>query len=145
MEFAIPSIRIECSPELMTPTKEIGTVGGYEASDSFDIHGNRAALSSVLDAEADADEILCLGDLVDYGPEPAACVGWAMQAHVKSIFIQGNHDWGVALKRDPSALLWPLQILQASCSSPNRRNSLDRQTQIRCYQVTATISLEIAE
>ena len=35
-----------------------------------DIHGNWPALESVLDAEADAYQILCLGDLVDYGPEP---------------------------------------------------------------------------
>jgi putative phosphoesterase len=66
-----------------------------------DIHGNRAALQSVLAAEADFDKILCLGDLVDYGPEPAACVAWAMQARVNSLFLQGNHDWGVASKRDP--------------------------------------------
>jgi putative phosphoesterase len=66
-----------------------------------DIHGNWAALQSVLDSEADFDEILCLGDLVDYGPEPAACVACAMQERGKSFFIQGNHDWGVALKMDP--------------------------------------------
>jgi putative phosphoesterase len=66
-----------------------------------DIHGNWAALQSVLDAEADSDKILCLGDLVDYGPEPAACVAWAMRQHHNSIFIQGNHDWGVALRKDP--------------------------------------------
>jgi putative phosphoesterase len=66
-----------------------------------DIHGNWAALQSVLDAESDSDRILCLGDLVDYGPEPAACVAWAMQESGKSLFIQGNHDWGVALKKDP--------------------------------------------
>jgi putative phosphoesterase len=66
-----------------------------------DIHGNWAALQSVLDSEADFDEILCLGDLIDYGPEPAACVAWAMQERGKSLFIQGNHDWGVALKMDP--------------------------------------------
>jgi len=66
-----------------------------------DIHSNWAALQSVLDAESDSDKILCLGDLIDYGPEPAACVDWAMQEHGKSIFIQGNHDWGVACKREP--------------------------------------------
>ena len=66
-----------------------------------DIHGNWAALQSVLNAEADSDKILCLGDLVDYGPEPAACVAWAMEQNNNSIFIQGNHDWGVALRKDP--------------------------------------------
>lgn len=66
-----------------------------------DIHGNWLALQSVLQAESDFDKILCLGDLVDYGPEPAACVAWAIEERSKSFFIQGNHDWGVALKRDP--------------------------------------------
>src|SRR5271165_1733149 len=66
-----------------------------------DIHGNWAALQSVLDAESDSDKILCLGDLIDYGPEPAACVAWATKERGKSLFIQGNHDWGVAFKKDP--------------------------------------------
>jgi predicted phosphodiesterase len=66
-----------------------------------DIHGNWAALHSVLNAESDADKILCLGDLVDYGPEPAACVSWAMQQNDKCLFIQGNHDWGVAWNKNP--------------------------------------------
>jgi putative phosphoesterase len=63
-----------------------------------DIHSNWAALHSVLEAESDSDKILCLGDLIDYGPEPAACVAWAMEERNKSLFIQGNHDWGVAFK-----------------------------------------------
>jgi putative phosphoesterase len=66
-----------------------------------DIHGNWAALQSVLTAEADFDKILCLGDLVDYGPDPAACVGWAMKERENFLFLQGNHDWGAALKKDP--------------------------------------------
>lgn len=69
-----------------------------------DIHGNWAALQAVLKAEADADRILCLGDLVDYGPEPVSCVGWALQQQGnRTIFVQGNHDWGVAEKKDPRA------------------------------------------
>jgi predicted phosphodiesterase len=56
-----------------------------------DIHGNWSALQSVLDAEADYDKILCLGDLVDYGPEPAACVAWAMKQNNNAIFIQGEY------------------------------------------------------
>jgi putative phosphoesterase len=69
-----------------------------------DIHGNWAALTAVLKTEPDADRILCLGDLVDYGPEPVACVGWALrQQNDRNIFVQGNHDWGVAEKKDPRA------------------------------------------
>jgi hypothetical protein len=43
------------------------------------IHGNWPALQAVLSAEPDADQILCLGDLVGHGPQPAECLAWAMQ------------------------------------------------------------------
>jgi len=42
-----------------------------------DIHANWTALRTVLAVEQDYDNILCLGDLVDYGPQPFECVGWA--------------------------------------------------------------------
>lgn len=43
------------------------------------VHGNWSALQAVLAAEPDAGQILCLGDLVGHGPQPAECVAWAMQ------------------------------------------------------------------
>lgn len=66
-----------------------------------DIHGNMPALRAVLAAEPDADEILCLGDLVDYGPQPLECVEWAIQHVPPARLIQGNHDWGLAWAEDP--------------------------------------------
>ena len=33
-----------------------------------DVHGNWPALQAVLQPESDADRVLCLGDLVNYGP-----------------------------------------------------------------------------
>jgi predicted phosphodiesterase len=60
-----------------------------------DIHGNRHAFESVLEAVAasDAEELWCLGDLVGYGAEPDACVELA-QRHA-AICLAGNHDLGV--------------------------------------------------
>ena len=60
-----------------------------------DIHGNRHAFESVLEAIAasDAEELWCLGDLVGYGAEPDACVELA-QRHA-AICLAGNHDLGV--------------------------------------------------
>jgi putative phosphoesterase len=56
-----------------------------------DIHGNWPALAAINEPH---DVCLCLGDLVDYGPDPGPCVRWAMQhAHHA---IRGNHDHGVA-------------------------------------------------
>lgn len=56
-----------------------------------DIHANWAALSAIDEPH---DLCLCLGDLVDYGPEPLRCVRWAMR-HADHA-IRGNHDHGVA-------------------------------------------------
>ncbi len=56
-----------------------------------DIHSNWAALAAI---DEPYDVCLCLGDLVDYGPDPAECVRWAM-AHADHA-IRGNHDHGVA-------------------------------------------------
>lgn len=56
-----------------------------------DIHGNRAALEAIREP---FDVCLCLGDLVDYGPEPAACVDWVRKNAAHS--VRGNHDHGVA-------------------------------------------------
>jgi putative phosphoesterase len=56
-----------------------------------DIHANWPALAAIREPH---DVCLMLGDLVDYGPDPAACVRWAMQfAHHA---VRGNHDHGVA-------------------------------------------------
>jgi predicted phosphodiesterase len=57
-----------------------------------DIHGNWPALQAVLHAESDADQILCLGDLVAYGPQPDKCVAWAMSLRASDKVVQGVHD-----------------------------------------------------
>ncbi len=56
-----------------------------------DIHANWPALEAIDEPH---DVCLCLGDLVDYGPDPSECVRWAME-HADHA-IRGNHDHGVA-------------------------------------------------
>jgi putative phosphoesterase len=56
-----------------------------------DIHGNWPALAAI---DEPYDVCLCLGDLVDYGPDPLPCVRWAMDHATYA--IRGNHDHGVA-------------------------------------------------
>ena len=57
-----------------------------------DIHGNWPALQAV--AALPHDLCLCLGDLVDYGPDPSPCIDWVRKnaAHC----VRGNHDHGAA-------------------------------------------------
>ncbi|MDX2035354.1 MAG: metallophosphoesterase family protein [Isosphaeraceae bacterium] len=56
-----------------------------------DIHANRHALEAIREPH---DLCICLGDLVDYGPDPLPCVRWAME-HARYA-VRGNHDHGVA-------------------------------------------------
>jgi predicted phosphodiesterase len=60
-----------------------------------DIHGNRVALEEVLrDLDRrNVDVLLCLGDIVGYGPEPSACVRLVRQTC--RVAIRGNHEDGV--------------------------------------------------
>lgn len=39
-----------------------------------DIHGNLPALQAVLSSARGYDEVLVLGDLVDYGPQPGEVI-----------------------------------------------------------------------
>lgn len=57
-----------------------------------DIHGNLEALSAVLaDVEQqNVDRIICLGDIVGYGPNPCQCLDAVM--HKCQLTILGNHD-----------------------------------------------------
>ena len=66
-----------------------------------DIHANWPALRAVLEAESDAGGVLCLGDLVNFGPQPAECVAWAEEILPPEGVIQGNHDYALGFDEDP--------------------------------------------
>jgi predicted phosphodiesterase len=84
-----------------------------------DVHGNLEALSVVLEQiEAQKpDKVICLGDVVGYGPNPNECVQYVHEyAHIT---IMGNHDHAVLGLTDISyfnqyaklAVLWTRQVL----------------------------------
>lgn len=55
-----------------------------------DIHGNLEALHIVLDRIKETDKIICLGDLVGYGPNPNECVEAIKSMNIP--VVAGNHD-----------------------------------------------------
>ncbi|MHC4809863.1 MAG: metallophosphoesterase family protein [Planctomycetota bacterium] len=60
-----------------------------------DIHGNAEALRAVL-ADIDSrsvDRIVCLGDVLGYGPDPVICAD--LVAERCEWCLMGNHDFGV--------------------------------------------------
>ena len=65
-----------------------------------DIHANYRALKATLDAFDNADEVWCLGDIVEYGPMPSACIDLVRQ-HCDQVVV-GNHDLSFA-KCQPQA------------------------------------------
>jgi predicted phosphodiesterase len=63
-----------------------------------DIHGNIDVLRA-LELEwghrlASFDRVICLGDLVDYGPDPAEVIDW-VRARATDV-VRGNHDHAMA-------------------------------------------------
>ena len=66
-----------------------------------DIHSNFVALQAVLSVvdEARCDFIICGGDVVGYGAQPAECVREIREREIPCIL--GNHDEYVTLLMDP--------------------------------------------
>lgn len=64
-----------------------------------DIHGNLEALEAVSEdlANCEVDEVICLGDLVGYGPDPEGVVRTVIK--LGYIAILGNHEAALASKR----------------------------------------------
>jgi predicted phosphodiesterase len=77
-----------------------------------DIHSNLEAFEEVLGRIKNVDKIICLGDVVGYGPNPNECIELIKQHQI--ICIAGNHDKAVtgelttqAFNREAKdAILW---------------------------------------
>ena len=70
-----------------------------------DVHGNLEALKAVLADPHDA--LICLGDMVGYGPEPGACVHRILRE--ADLVLRGNHDHALATGAaagGPPSLQW---------------------------------------
>ena len=63
-----------------------------------DVHGNIDALRAIElqwgGGLHQFDRIVCLGDLVDYGPDASAVIDW-VRTHATDV-IRGNHDHAMA-------------------------------------------------
>jgi diadenosine tetraphosphatase ApaH/serine/threonine PP2A family protein phosphatase len=85
-----------------------------------DIHGNLEALEAVIsDAQGRYDEVVCCGDIVDYGANPREAIAWVRASAAR--VVRGNHDraaWEPAVRESftPSAQIaaeWCARILSA--------------------------------
>jgi putative phosphoesterase len=62
-----------------------------------DIHANLAALDAL--PERQYDQLWCIGDLVDYGPDPHEVVEWMRKN--ATVVVRGNHDNAAGFNADP--------------------------------------------
>lgn len=76
-----------------------------------DIHANLPAFEAVLKKidELKPDLILCLGDVVGYGPKPAECIDILIDRKIQN--VMGNHDAAVVGKQDLGLFRDPNQSL----------------------------------
>jgi predicted phosphodiesterase len=82
-----------------------------------DIHGNLEALKAVLKdiKESYAERIICLGDVIGYGPNPVECADIARNFDV---VLSGNHEWATIYEpvgfhaTARQALLWTASKLK---------------------------------
>jgi protein phosphatase len=61
-----------------------------------DIHGNFDALSALPEQY---DELWVLGDLVNYGPDPAPVIDFVRPK--AAVVVCGNHDYSIGFNQDP--------------------------------------------
>ena len=88
-----------------------------------DIHSNLEAFQAVLEdiQQFEVDQLICLGDVVGYGPNPCECIDLAMKC---DLVILGNHDQGALF--DPEgfnvgaerAIFWTREQLEHA-TGPN--------------------------
>ena len=92
-----------------------------------DIHGNLEALQAVLaDARSQgAEDIICLGDIIGYGPNPCECLDLVIES--TQVCLLGNHDQGALF--DPEgfntgaerAIFWTRAQLESGDPGGNER------------------------
>ncbi len=96
-----------------------------------DIHGNADALRTVL-ADIDRrqiDQIICLGDIIGYGPDPCVVLDEVAERCVWS--LMGNHDFAVLYEPTnfnagaESAAFWTRQQLEAEPDAERRARRWD--------------------
>jgi len=83
-----------------------------------DIHANEEALRRVLEdiGSRTIERIICLGDIVGYGPDPLACVDLVRERCEWA--LMGNHDFGVLYEPTnfnpgaESAAFWSREALE---------------------------------
>ncbi|WP_160690122.1 metallophosphoesterase family protein [Clostridium sp. C2-6-12] len=106
-----------------------------------DIHGNVDALSTFLEdvATQNVDTIICLGDLVGYGPYPNEVISLIRKKHI--LCIKGNYDTSVV----DNEYSYIRETSINSFSLPWTVNELTEENRLFLQNLPSTISLTIED
>jgi putative phosphoesterase len=102
-----------------------------------DIHGNFDALSALRE---DYDELWVLGDLVNYGPQPAEVLRF-VKAHATHV-VRGNHDHSIGFNVDPGCAPAYREMADATRKYTASVLSEDDKQYLRSLPLQATASAE---
>lgn len=116
-----------------------------------DIHSNVEALSAVIaDIEArNIKQIICLGDVLGYGPEPDECLDLLMAK--ATVTLMGNHDYAVLYEPNKfnmgaeSACFWTRRRLEEEPDAQKRARRWEFLGQMPVKYVLAGDDLGLGE
>jgi predicted phosphodiesterase len=96
-----------------------------------DIHGNLEAFQEVLKdiQQCRVDYVVCLGDMIGYGPEPEAVVQLIREKNIPT--VMGNHELAIL---EPRYLEWFNPLCQLSLSKTRTLLSHETLTFIRSLE-----------
>jgi predicted phosphodiesterase len=87
-----------------------------------DIHSNYVALCAVIKElnKESLDSIICLGDLVGYGPQPKECIQEIKKLLQDKLVVIGNHDLATIGKKEiewfnelaKAAIIWTKKVIE---------------------------------
>jgi len=104
-----------------------------------DLHANLEALAALHAVEKPPDALFFLGDVVGYGPDPAACLGW-VRAHVTHA-VRGDHDHATANGGDFASPPEYLDLAHATREHTLRQLKPDALAYLRALPTTLQVEL----
>lgn len=104
-----------------------------------DIHANLEACEAVLADLAGVDAYLCVGDVVGYGPDPAACLE-RLRRLPGLVCVAGNHDLAAADRYD---LSWFNAHARAAIEWTSRQLTTEQKAYLSGSPLTAQVEQAI--
>ena len=105
-----------------------------------DLHANWEALSALQRAESQPDAVLFVGDVVNFGPDPARCLQW-VRANATAA-VRGNHDHAVAFGGNEGVNPALLDLFEAARDYTQGALSAEQRAWLGALPLSQTVALD---